>query len=60
MSDFFCSVFPFKSFTFDILSQNVFEFLSDVSDFSESSFPKMAKKKAFGGLGKLVSFSLSS
>ena len=43
----FCGVFPFKSCNFDVFSQNVSEFLSEVSDFSGSSFPKMAKK-AFG------------
>ena len=32
---------------FDVLSQNVSEFLSEVSDFSGSSFLKIAKK-AFG------------
>ena len=43
----FRGVFPFKSCNFDVLSKNVSDLLSEVSDFSGSSFLKMAKK-AFG------------
>ena len=48
----FCDVFPIKNCHFDVISQNVSEFLSEVSEFSGSSFPKMAKK-SFWALEKV-------
>ena len=51
VSGFFAVFFPSKNNNFYVISQYVSEFLSEVTEFSGSSFPKKAKK-ALGLFGK--------